>query len=149
MTPELEKLAKSLEWQPIETAPKDGTKILIKVPDYGVFEACYFEADEGSEYKDGWMSPCTMNGLFRERKVKPHDCPKPSHWMPLPTGNAGEVIRVLAAALNAVYHRVTISRQMFDAGNIIRDVVFQALPAENEVSKALARAEQLAGGGAV
>ena len=68
------------EWQPIETAPKDGTEILLKIPqlweepqgrigsgDY--FSACWY--DESSEFwvnrLGGWIS------LYR-----------PTHWMPLP-----------------------------------------------------------------
>lgn len=147
MTPELEKLAKSLEWQPIETAPKDGTRILTCVagfwPTIGYWkhEGHWSNAEE--ELADRAFEAAgylVIDGEHADRYT-------PDHWMPLPTGNAGEVIRVLADALNAVYHRIAISRQMFDAGNITRDVVFQALPAENEARQALARAEQLAGGG--
>ena len=68
--------AKCETWQPIATAPKDGTRIICFWPNYGrhrpvVGEAC-------------WMAP---SHLFM-----PHFChagnwtpADPSHWMPLPT----------------------------------------------------------------
>jgi hypothetical protein len=56
------------EWQPIETAPRDGTKILVsRKPEPG-FERHIVGIDM---FKEGtwWLS----------RK-----CMQPSHWMPLP-----------------------------------------------------------------
>jgi len=68
-----------MEWQPIETAPKDGTEILLfgslesspkAMPHIGM-EMIYFgffDKKSGAFYSeifDAWF-------------------PKPSHWMPLP-----------------------------------------------------------------
>ena len=50
------------EWQPIETAPKDGKLILLWVP--------------GKEY--GLMK---WEGIWDDRL---HGCRGPTHWMPLP-----------------------------------------------------------------
>jgi len=56
------------EWQPIETAPRDGTRVLI--------------ADE-----DVWMAvarfwPCNM--AWTEDAASGLKLNEPTHWMPLP-----------------------------------------------------------------
>ena len=60
-----------MEWQPIETAPKDGTAILLSIP--------------------GNKNPCAHVGFFhhdtdqwRERILGANFVNYPSHWMPLP-----------------------------------------------------------------
>jgi hypothetical protein len=54
------------EWQPIETAPKDGTAVIVYCPAKGVHV--------GNRRSDrvGWYS---VRGAYL--------C-KPTHWMPLP-----------------------------------------------------------------
>ncbi len=67
-----------MDWQPIETAPRDGTEILLWAPDYshraGIGAWCdvigAWSADIGS-MEDGVA-------------VFEGDCDGPSHWMPLP-----------------------------------------------------------------
>lgn len=59
------------EWQPIETAPKDGTKVIL----------C--EADQPSDVCMGWF----MEGEWRD--YGDLGCNgmcnyEPTHWMPLP-----------------------------------------------------------------
>ena len=57
-------------WQPIETAPKDGTKILAYDPDRGgSCEILYWGSWKG---KGAWQDD-EANGYY-----------EPSHWMPLP-----------------------------------------------------------------
>lgn len=48
-------------WQPIETAPKDGTVIDLWYPDFGRLADQWYDAD------DGWFV-----------------APNPTHWMPIP-----------------------------------------------------------------
>ena len=59
----------SLEWQPIETAPKDGTVVLLWVdnyPEFGSYSAPFFEGDEG---------------YWQERsECVPLTDPEPTHW---------------------------------------------------------------------
>jgi hypothetical protein len=71
-------------WQPIETAPKDGTKILVwthhdqvEVSEWYETKGDSYEAVEGSDlfrliigkvYYEGWNSNT------------------PTHWMPIPDG---------------------------------------------------------------
>jgi hypothetical protein len=58
----------SPKWQPISTAPKDGTSILI------------FEADEssaGSVRVSRWREDTIPNGWTGTERA-------PSHWLPLP-----------------------------------------------------------------
>lgn len=80
--------ARALEpkWQPIETAPKDGTHILARNDDYGARETYWEFYAEGSQafrwFKEGkgpsgawsWSEP-KNNWAFSW---------KPTHWMPLP-----------------------------------------------------------------
>lgn len=58
---------RGVEWQPIETAPKDGTDLLVSYYLWGPRQAVagWFEGD--------WL-------IFE----KPDDPIKPAHWMPLP-----------------------------------------------------------------
>lgn len=71
-----------MEWKPIETAPKDGTKILI----WGYFQNPMMTflqwdelgAPEVSYFCNGkWNGPCA--GAHDEYIVY-----QPTHWMPLP-----------------------------------------------------------------
>lgn len=56
------------EWQPIETAPKDGNEILLWVVDLGARPA-FWE-------NDVWCSPVDGHTMYGNGEV--------SHWMPLP-----------------------------------------------------------------
>lgn len=60
-----------MEWQPIETAPKDGTEIIIYCTDT---KPCMgaFVADMG------WCAPARFPGSWID--LPDH----PTHWMPLP-----------------------------------------------------------------
>lgn len=64
-------------WQPIETAPKDGTAMLAYLPDsvdpLMVVEVREFEGDPDGP---GWY----ITGTESEAEI---DC-APTHWMPLP-----------------------------------------------------------------
>lgn len=66
------------EWQPIETAPRDGTWILIC--QYGCSEPSRLVAsfDDGWG-ADGWWLCC--DGKNPELPLRG---PEPTHWMPLP-----------------------------------------------------------------
>lgn len=55
------------QWQPIETAPRDGTPILAYVPEYVVESVCVVE------YSDRWSTWYCVG-----------DACDPTHWMPLP-----------------------------------------------------------------
>lgn len=61
-----------MDWQPIETAPKDWSAIIMYWPDSGenddVMEGYYSCADGG---KDCWMTTANVPA-------------EPTHWMPLP-----------------------------------------------------------------
>jgi hypothetical protein len=57
-----------VEWQPIETAPKDGTRILLFRQDYEeTIAVCY--------YSENWNFWKIVLGNFWAN---------PTHWMPLP-----------------------------------------------------------------
>tara|TARA_R110000764_G_scaffold116029_1_gene202950 strand:- start:17863 stop:18231 length:369 start_codon:yes stop_codon:yes gene_type:complete len=82
------KMAKSDGWQPIETAPKDGTKVILRFKtDEGKIEVLdgWFRQD-GTEYKNKWeriSSSADSYSYFSFGKI--------THWMPLPdTPKEGE-----------------------------------------------------------
>lgn len=60
------------EWMPIETAPKDGTRIIIW-RDHRVCLARWRTLDGDNGYWDEWSVPM-------KRLTVP-----PTHWMPLPS----------------------------------------------------------------
>ena len=67
-------------WQPIATAPRDGTNILIRFGVDGVSQAKYIA---GIPFP--WQFIDTQNGiswLINHAKDNPGG---PSHWMPMPT----------------------------------------------------------------
>lgn len=70
-----------MEWQPIETAPKDGTKVLLAYAS-GNYRVIVSE----------WMTLETLkNGKTQSRSeywvtpwVRMDSDPQPTHWMPIP-----------------------------------------------------------------
>lgn len=73
-------------WQPLETAPKDGTRIDIWAKawlstfdkfTYQRFTNCYWWNGDGLNHKGKWMNL--------------HDNWYPTHWMPIPDGPGGAV----------------------------------------------------------
>jgi hypothetical protein len=71
------------QWEPIETAPKNGTNVLLAFPEWREAVISYYVVDEryrnGTlEYRsEGWRGSWCDTPGFR------HD-PGPTHWMPLP-----------------------------------------------------------------
>lgn len=60
------------EWQPIETAPKDGTRIIFWGPNLAVAEGEWLSGKWAGHPTEGWYR---TNQSPRVR---------PTHWMPLP-----------------------------------------------------------------
>jgi hypothetical protein len=89
-----------MEWQPIETAPKDGTEVLIWREDCGPLMGRYCSAnelstmsdrerdelDEASLFQEDWWGGDADGGGFRLEGSE-----VPTHWMPLPTPPASLV----------------------------------------------------------
>jgi hypothetical protein len=68
------------DWQPIETAPKDGRQVLLfspgSIPEVVVGKWETYEGDPGEAW---WAyAETALSDLFGEVD------PEPSHWMPLP-----------------------------------------------------------------
>lgn len=59
-----------MQWQPIETAPMDGTKIIIIEKD-GDVRCAFFANGDGSHPRKGWLTPW-------------HGGVQPTHWIPMP-----------------------------------------------------------------
>ena len=68
-----------MEWQPIDTAPKDGRLIIVGHGN-GVWVACY-DAIFPSGYKPSnpWRSM-----LLNHDHIRRNHSLEPTHWMPLP-----------------------------------------------------------------
>jgi hypothetical protein len=63
-----------MNWQPIETAPKDGTAIIAFIPGtYNKVDIVAFGSDGNSG--EAWCHARCVDGL---------NAGNPSHWMPLP-----------------------------------------------------------------
>lgn len=76
------KLAKT-EWQPIESAPRDGTEILITDGSYveiGLFECSNFVVRNNGDYLDGGYGRNYRTGV----KFEYLEYAVPTHWMPRP-----------------------------------------------------------------
>jgi hypothetical protein len=71
---------KTMEWQPIESVPKDGTKVLLWV----VHTNSQYAKDPVSE---GWSAACIGQWIsFNGGGLSWHGhMGKATHWMPLPT----------------------------------------------------------------
>ena len=74
------------EWQPIETAPKDGTRI-----------CCYFKEKKHGMYKlesEVLLKVfCPLHKNYCSNSIKPNCLgipDRPTHWMPLPQPPKGE-----------------------------------------------------------
>lgn len=64
-----------MEWQPIETAPKDGTDIIAYFPD--AYEKIDIVRWEQNQYHgDSWAYARCVDGLQTSENA--------THWMPLP-----------------------------------------------------------------
>lgn len=80
------------EWQPIETAPMDGTSVFVYVRGDSLYPTAaayksrqYFEKEYGdAEYmEEGWYWDFGYPTDFHEEVINP------SHWMPLPAPPEG------------------------------------------------------------
>ncbi len=76
-------------WQPIETAPKDGTDILVMCDIWpGTKSGRAEECDSINTYVAGWWEDDEGGGgawiCYMAATLNP-ECPvEPTHWMPLP-----------------------------------------------------------------
>lgn len=61
-------------WQPIESAPKDGTNVLIAEDQNGIHGEAYYDDEESRWY---WAN--TGRGDYPDPRE-----PFPTHWQPLP-----------------------------------------------------------------
>lgn len=68
---------KGVEWQPIETAPKDGTEVFLWILEE-LYTKCRFHVA-----KDRWET-WELDGLDSMSWVRLEHYEKPTHWMPLP-----------------------------------------------------------------
>ena len=79
-------------WMPIESAPKDGTEVIVCGLDMGsAITSIWFEKDEFRDYgpEGGWCYPSYHNGGSLYEGVDVIE-PQPTHWRPLPTPPKGE-----------------------------------------------------------
>ena len=83
-----------MEWQSIETAPKDGTWIVIGKPNWRVFPKAKWAWVDGDEGQfPGWLFEDDVSGClvpnvdgegFLGWQEDIEDGNMPTHWMPVP-----------------------------------------------------------------
>lgn len=81
-----------MNWQPIETAPKDGTPVLILVEGkitQAYYDSAFLEADGKRVYFWERWEPAWFE--YHGCGCCSGDPVKPSHWMPLPAPPLTEV----------------------------------------------------------
>ena len=77
----------SSKWQPIETAPRDGTRILAWNSEYGQRETYMSMYSKGSVGYERWVrgnGPAEIGWDWQEPMNGWAFTWKPTHWMPLP-----------------------------------------------------------------
>ena len=83
-----ERLARVQAWQPIKTAPKDGTWIIAFVPSTGrshavqwdkQFDLARDDEEDDAGYRGAWTDHAVQSFGYEELKEY-----VPTHWMPLP-----------------------------------------------------------------
>ena len=71
----------SMQWQPIESAPRDGTYILLLMVD-GNVEKGYFQKSKYNAFHGFFI---VNNGDYTDGGYGSDYKCEPTHWMPLPT----------------------------------------------------------------
>ena len=71
LTAEIERLRAASQWQPIETAPKDGTKVLVWRPYEDKDHEAHCGVDRWSDVSGSW---------WNSRRYQ-----QPTQWQPLPS----------------------------------------------------------------
>ena len=74
-----------MEWQPIETAPRDGTEVLIY--DHGIYLARWSEQAELGHFETG---PAWQIWPSEDDEFYAVATTTATHWMPLPPSPKGE-----------------------------------------------------------
>ena len=72
-----------MEWQPIETAPKDGTRVLaFYSADEIIYDVVWNDPD------DGWSD--VLGFVSTDGEIENFNQPDLTHWMPLPAPPKGK-----------------------------------------------------------
>lgn len=69
------------QWQPIETAPKDGTVILVNNPIKSYSNKKYYKYPVVMAWANRYITEGRESYYWKSFN---HGYPKPTHWMPLP-----------------------------------------------------------------
>lgn len=79
-----------MDWQPISTAPRDGTPVLLYKP-AGRWDGGYMRAGYWGEYLDRGEQWIACGGFAIGYRSSETDTPKgwPTHWQPLPSPPGG------------------------------------------------------------
>lgn len=93
----IEKLIERMGLRDIEGAPRDGTRIIAKC-ESGKSQIVRWER---CGFFHHWIMYTDNDGLFSTMKdaIPMKGEAEPTHFMPLPTGKEGEIVRVLLEAL--------------------------------------------------
>ena len=74
------------DWRKIETAPKDGTHVILAVPHYesgwNIGEA-YYDPEHPNDGGDWWWAGTSDEDYFASSLIECNHN-RPTHWQPLP-----------------------------------------------------------------
>jgi hypothetical protein len=98
-----------MKWQPIETAPTDGTRILLRGRGGKIADGHYGQPD-------GWANP--------KRFVWPYIHANPTHWAPLPLIAAAPENKKLRAAIAKATGRVVADDAAPECTCAAKDMTF-------------------------
>lgn len=80
-----------MDWQPIETAPRDGTRVIVTPGDAMDATIGWYEGRKGVSFTSrgpiefsGWVSLEQWCGMEYGDCISEHLDIWPTHWMPLP-----------------------------------------------------------------
>jgi len=125
----IEKMIERMGWQPIDSAPLDGTRILIDNSAWSRKdspEIAAWNIDTETWYNEDGMS-------YPSDAI---EC-----WRHIPTGKEGEIVRVLVDALQTIQLYSIPEPLKPIPANIANDLIV----IDATIKKALAKAEELAG----
>lgn len=102
-------------WQPIETAPRDGTHFIVHCPVSGVVAECYF--DDGFSHGPGWQWVFFDPGTD-DRSNAFYTNDTNLYWMPLPDPPRIEASDKLQRAIDAIRNEI---EQLLTTSDALRE----------------------------
>jgi hypothetical protein len=72
------------DWRPIDTAPRDGTRIVLYLPDWPACPIARWEMIPGMDGDSLWVLDDETGGCHDDGMLWPDDDGEPTHWTVIP-----------------------------------------------------------------